>query len=72
MAPALRLSFPTASTVQLSFAAEPGRTYLVEYSTDLVQWFQLVEITSASGSVVVQDSFYPNAPQRFYRSRTLR
>ena len=53
--------------VQLQFAAEPGPTYVVEASTNLVQWTKLSVRTNTTGTVQFDDPGATNCPARFYR-----
>src|SRR6185369_7195707 len=53
--------------VRLSIATEPGRTYQVQASVDLVNWV-LDHTVNGTGEVIeIEDAAAPFAPRRFYR-----
>ena len=53
----------------LTLAGVPGQTYLIQVSTDLVNWTDLSTATADSmGIIRVLDAAAKNCPQRFYRS----
>jgi hypothetical protein len=54
--------------IQLVVEGEPGRTYAVETSGDLVNWTPFVNRFSASGTVSIPDTTAANHFERFYRA----
>jgi hypothetical protein len=52
----------------LTVGGEAGRSYVVEVSTDLVNWTQLGMVTISGGPVQIQDPDTASSPQRFYRA----
>ncbi len=69
-------ALPAQNTFSLAWAAQPGRTYQVEYSTDLNTWFASPtgEVAATGSGASWTDSGPPNTaatpftvPQRFYR-----
>jgi uncharacterized delta-60 repeat protein len=53
--------------VRLSLATEPGKTYQVQASVDLVNWV-LNRTVNGTGEVIeIEDAAAPYAPRRFYR-----
>jgi uncharacterized delta-60 repeat protein len=53
--------------VRLSIATEPGRTYQVQASVDLVNWVFSRMVIGTGGIIEVEDSEALYAPRRFYR-----
>jgi hypothetical protein len=45
-----------------------GRTYLVEFSSDLTGWNMLTNFVSTSAATTVLDPFRPGTTRRFYRA----
>ena len=63
----------TDTSVSLSWSALPGRTYRVQYSSDLgsIHWTSLgLDITAAGSTASTTDSRTPT--NRFYRVQLLR
>jgi len=56
-------------SVAMALDGLPGRTYLIEWSTNLVSWRPLTTVLVSSGPVNVTDPDAPNYAQRFYRAR---
>lgn len=56
-------------SLQLTFAGEAGRTYILQTSTDLRQWVDLQTSLSGNGTVRVTGADI-TFPQRFFRLRT--
>jgi hypothetical protein len=54
---------------QFSFAGEPGRSYVIQGSTNLIDW-QNLQTTVAAGEPVVFGESLTNLPVRFFRVRT--
>lgn len=72
----LRLSLSTPAirfgpdrTPRLSFGAlvEPGRSYVVQSSADLVTWSTRTRMQSSSNLIEFSDVISPHLPARFYR-----
>jgi hypothetical protein len=59
----------TATGVQITLAAEVGRQYIIETSTDLLGWNPFGVYSSASGQIVIDAPFNDSDPTRFYRAR---
>jgi hypothetical protein len=58
----------SATSATLTWRAQPGRTYRVQHSADLINWSDLPENVSAIGqSASVVDNSIANVTQRFYR-----
>jgi outer membrane protein assembly factor BamB len=55
-------------TVQLAVAGEVGFFYVVEASTDLLQWIPITSFFSSSDVTVVTDTDAPQYSRRFYRA----
>ena len=65
-----RLSQPTVAPngdYQFQLTGEAGRTYRVEYSTNLITWTLLYIVDNSDGVVQVVDPGAANNPFRFYR-----
>ncbi len=62
----------TANTYRLSWAAEAGRTYTVQYRDSLTSgaWQSLGQVTADSDTASYTDTVPPGQPQRFYRVTT--
>jgi hypothetical protein len=68
----LHLDISNISTtgVALTLAGVPGQVYLIQVSTDLVNWTDLSTATADSmGIIRVLDAAARNCPQRFYRAK---
>ena len=57
--------------IQLTLQGEPGRTYSIEVSTDLVHWTAWSNQVNAGGTISFTDADSANYPARFYRARLL-
>jgi uncharacterized delta-60 repeat protein len=73
------------STSRLAWSPEPGTgrwalqvrgalgaSYLIETSTNLVQWTPLTTITNSLSSVVIPNPVWTDSPQQYYRARLVR
>ncbi|HZL77725.1 MAG TPA: hypothetical protein VFC17_02655, partial [Candidatus Limnocylindrales bacterium] len=58
----------TNSTPILQLTAAPNYNYLVESSSNLVDWAPFVLVGSTNGSVLFSDMTATNSPARFYRA----
>src|SRR5262249_37601440 len=55
---------------QLRLTGDPGQTYVIEASADLLSWAAISTNTSDfGGNFVFTENIPANAPQRFYRSK---
>lgn len=63
-------SAPVNGTFQFTLVTTPGRTILIEYSTNLLTWTPLLTNVVATGSASVVDPGLTNKG-RFYRAREL-
>jgi len=52
----------------LTFSAADDGTYMIETSSDLVNWSPLTSIVAADGIIQLVDTSAPNAAYRFYRA----
>lgn len=55
-----------------TFEADPGTTWAVEASVDLVHWIELGRTTATGASVTFTDEAPTREPQRFYRLRQVK
>ena len=55
-------------TVEFSLEGEIGRTYRIDVSSDLVNWFTLTSVTTTSPKQSVRDTGVANLAARFYRA----
>ena len=53
--------------IQLTLQGEPGRTYSIEVSTDLVHWAAWSNQMNVGGAISFTDTDSTNYPARFYR-----
>jgi len=68
-ASAARLSLRQETNgMQLSLQGEPGGTYRIEVSTNLLNWTAWTTQVNASGIMVVNDESWALHPRRFYRA----
>jgi len=57
-----------ANTLQFVLMGEASQAYSVQYSTDMVTWYPLTNLTTAAdGTALITDSSAPTAKARFYR-----
>ena len=54
---------------QLTIAGTPGDQYVVEYSSNLLQWTVLGALTNTAGTVQATDPGARVLSHRFYRAR---
>jgi len=69
-APALEFKSIARSTegrVRLSLATEPGKTYQLQASVDLVNWVFSRTMNGTGEMIEIEDAEAPHAPRRFYR-----
>ena len=57
---------PVAGGFRVGFAARAGGHYVIQYSTDLTAWTQLLNTTPATAQTVQYDDLTTD-PRRFYR-----
>ena len=59
----------TNSTLNLTWSTEAGRTYQLQYSSDLISsnWINLSSPITATGATLSTTDSITNGPQRFYR-----
>lgn len=62
------VSFLPNGTAQFFLPSEPDRTYLIQASSDLQSWADLVQTNAVSSFLNLIDADAPLYPQRFYRS----
>jgi len=60
-------SILSSGEFQLTFIAEPGRTYFIEASGNLRDWDLMTNLVSTATSLQIVDSASPANKQRFYR-----
>ena len=56
--------------VEFTLRGEPGRSYRIEVSSNLVDWTVLGSVTAANVTQAMRDGTAINFPQRFYRAVT--
>jgi hypothetical protein len=66
-APSLTASRLASDTVQLTLTGQTNLLYVLQASTNLVQWTKTAVRTNLTGAVDFTDSETTNYPQRFYR-----
>jgi len=59
------------NSASITVNSQPGRTYVLEASTDLVQWLSLSTNTATGLTLDLTDSTISGGPHRFYRVRRL-
>ena len=57
----------SAGFYQFSFAANPGRTYPIGASVDMIHWTVLTNVVGTGGPVSFADLDAPKFPERFYQ-----
>ena len=67
-APSLTASRLASDTVQLTLTGQTNLLYVLQASTNLVQWTKIAVRTNLTGSVDFTGSASTNYPQRFYRA----
>jgi hypothetical protein len=55
--------------VTLTWTSRPGRTYLLEFTTDFAAWFTVEDSIPSGGDLTtfVDDTIIPGTPRRMYR-----
>lgn len=67
--PLLNLSFaPSDGQPHLALAGTPGDRYVIEASTNLLNWSSVLTVTNVSGAVLYDDPASLLEPQKFYRA----
>jgi hypothetical protein len=69
--PRLDLMYSAGGSIVFSLLTEPGQTYAVLASADLVAWQSLRVFAGTGGRFEFTDAEPPNLPQRFYRIELL-
>jgi hypothetical protein len=59
----------TAGTFSFVLSGNTGVNYLVERSTNLVDWASLATVSNISGQFLVTDPTASNSVNRYYRAR---
>ncbi len=59
----------TPGNISLTLVGQPGVTYVVEASTDLVNWVVISTQSSADGIIIINDPAGTSNAVRFYRAR---
>jgi hypothetical protein len=54
-------------TIQVELSGEPGSHYLLQTSTNLIDWITSLDLVSTEAKSFFRDSAGTNATQRFYR-----
>jgi hypothetical protein len=67
----LGISATTNGAPILQLNAPQGYTYVIQSSTDLVNWASVMLVTSTNSSTLFEDVVSTNSPQRFYRATLL-
>ncbi|MEO8428274.1 MAG: hypothetical protein ABI651_14285, partial [Verrucomicrobiota bacterium] len=67
MRPGLAILAQSDGTIQLELNGEPGSHYLVQTSTNLVDWITSFDLVSTQAKSFLRDSRGTNSPRRFYR-----
>ena len=71
--PSLRLGLPLRlpdGTLRLPFTGEVGRNYVIQSSTNLVAWTDIVDGIITNGTMQATDTNWANSPFMFYRALT--
>jgi hypothetical protein len=58
---------PNRGGFQMNMEVNPGWTYLLEYSTDLINWYEITAFTASGSTATYTDTGAPYYPARFYR-----
>lgn len=70
-APASMTLQPQPGGMQVKLQGEPGRTYNIETSTDLVHWSPWTNVVNSTGTMSITDTDSSNYPARFYRAQAM-
>jgi hypothetical protein len=62
---------PQPGGMQVMLQGEPGHTYSIETSTDLVHWTPWTNQVNSTGTISITDTAATNYPMRFYRAREI-
>jgi hypothetical protein len=62
---------PTHGPVHLAIAGTPGVTYMIEGSSDLVNWTELGSLVSTNGTIDLSDTAASNPSVNFFRTRRM-
>ncbi len=62
-------SFTAPGRFTLSFLGDPGTTFAVESSTNLIDWTEVGTVTNTTGSAQFDDNSAGDSPYKFYRLR---
>jgi hypothetical protein len=65
------LSVTPGGDVSFQFSGDPGASYRIEYSEDLIHWTLLRDVLNHTGSIEITDEGAAGRPQRFYRNLPL-
>jgi hypothetical protein len=57
-----------ASTFQFALSGDAGSTYLIQTSSDLVNWSTFRTVSNVMGTVNIQDAIVSGQARRFYRA----
>src|SRR5439155_19790029 len=66
--PTLALRFESADGIEVRMSGEIGRTYRIQYSTDLARWTDWVNFTNTQAATAFLDPAGFASPRRFYRA----
>jgi hypothetical protein len=67
--PQLSSALVADGVARFHLSGTPGDHYMVESSTNFVDWAGSATMTNLSGSVLFTDPLPPTAPQKFYRGK---
>jgi hypothetical protein len=62
------VSYSKAAGLRLQLTGEPGRNYLVQFSTNLTHWSELTTTNLPAAAAQIVDPQAAQAPARFYRT----
>lgn len=63
------ISKTTNGQVELLVTGEPGSSYFIQNSSNLLDWVSITNVVNTNGSLRVLDSSATNKPLHFYRAR---
>jgi hypothetical protein len=67
--PAFTFAHTSPGQHQLELRGFPGQSYVIEGSTNLVDWTAITTNIATMGRIILQDATGTNYPQRFYRGK---